>query len=81
MAVTILAAAFLLVLGALAAAGFMLFRNGGTRQSAGEGEKCSVCGRRFQRAHLLERQVGDYRLLRFCRECILSLYTDLGVKN
>ena len=81
MAVTILAAAFLVVLGALAVAGFRMFRSEAARKSPGDGEKCSICGRRFEKSLLLERQIGDYRLLRFCRECVLNLYSDFGLKN
>lgn len=44
-------------------------------------EKCSVCGRRYPKEELIERQVGDYRLLYFCENCIAGLLEELQEKE
>ncbi len=44
-------------------------------------EKCSLCGGRYPKENLIERQVGDYRLLYFCKSCIDGLYEELRENN
>ena len=81
MAITILAVVFLVLLTAIALAGFRMFRAGGSRTDGVDMQKCSLCLRTFKKSLLIERQVGDYRLLHFCRDCILSLSSELGSRN
>jgi hypothetical protein len=81
MAVTILAVLFLLLVTAIAVAGYRMFRKGGTPQAGVDTQLCSLCRSPFETQLLVERQVGDYRHLHFCRECILGLVSDLGLKN
>ncbi|HEY6192486.1 MAG TPA: hypothetical protein VI215_09215 [Bacteroidota bacterium] len=81
MAVTILAVAFLVLMTAIAFAGFRMFGRRRAPQTGPDMQKCSLCLRPFETHLLVERQVGDYRQLRFCRECILGLASDLGLKN
>jgi uncharacterized membrane protein len=81
MAVTVFAVLFLFFLVGLAIIGYRVLGN--RTSSAGEAgsEKCSVCRERFNKEELIERQIGDYRLLYFCRKCVMGLYSDLGIKN
>ena len=39
-------------------------------------EKCSICTAKFPKESLVERQIGDYKLLWFCRDCVLQLHKD-----
>lgn len=39
-------------------------------------EKCSICRGKFHKSKLVERQIGDYKLLFFCRGCIEQLTRD-----
>ena len=81
MAVTILALVFLGIILLVAYFGFRIL---GKRTSAPSGqtmERCSICRGEFPKEMLVVRQVGDYKLVSFCRSCILSLYADLGMRN
>jgi len=53
----------------------------GIRRSATAAEKnflkCSLCLKKFDRSHLVERQVGDNKLFYFCEDCIRSLQKEL----
>ncbi len=44
-------------------------------------EKCSICRNRFEKSEMTERQIGDYKMMYFCRECVMKLYADFGMKN
>lgn len=81
MAVTILAVVFLLFIATVAYIGYKTVIRGGPPPEEVNFEKCSVCRQRFDKNKLLIRQIGDYKLLYFCRECIIKLYTDLGIQN
>ena len=81
MAVTLLAVVFLLLVIAIALAGLKMFGKGKGEGTGRETQKCSLCLRTLEKSSLIERQVGDYRMLHFCRECVLSLYSDLGLKS
>lgn len=39
-------------------------------------EKCTICRQKYDKRDLVEREVGDYKLLYFCRVCIESLSRD-----
>jgi hypothetical protein len=82
MAVTVLALAFLVLVVFIAVVGYKAFvRKSGDLTDDPNTERCSICRQRFNKQELIERQVGDYRLLYFCRNCVMGLYTDLGMKN
>ena len=81
MAVTILAVLFLFLLTAVAFAGTKLLGRAGKNQENASSRKCSLCLRPFEESRMITRQVGDYRLFHFCRDCVLSLYSDLGLRN
>lgn len=36
-------------------------------------ERCSICRQKFAKDDLVERPVGDYKLLYFCNRCIAGL--------
>ncbi len=82
MTLSVLAILFLAVIVAVAIAGMRLL-SGGPRQASPppETERCALCRNAFATSDLVLRQVGDYKLLYFCRECVLKLYADLGLKN
>jgi hypothetical protein len=54
--------------------GIIMRRSG--EEGTGPEDKCSICRKRFLKSDLVEREIGDYRLLYFCNECIQSLSTD-----
>ncbi len=81
MAVTILAALFLAIMVTIVAFGYkMVIRQHSNPQNVNL-EQCSVCRKAFEKDRLVLRQIGDYKLLYFCRDCIIKLYSDLGLKN
>lgn len=41
-----------------------------------DSERCSLCRKRFPKEQLVEREVGDYKVLYFCTVCIASLSDD-----
>lgn len=81
MAVTLLAILFLVIIAAIAVAGYKFVIRASAPHQSLEMQKCAVCRKEYDKHHLIMRQVGDYKLLYFCRDCILKLYTDLGIKN
>lgn len=79
MIVTVLAIVCIALLGFLTVVGYRAVIRGGESESRVEGmEKCSVCRRSIRKEDLVERQIGDYKLLYFCASCITGLYADLG---
>ena len=81
MIVSVLAVVFLIVVGFIAFLGYktVILPRPGTEQQ--DTEKCSICRERFERGGLILRQIGDHKLLYFCRECVLKLYADIGMTN
>jgi hypothetical protein len=41
-------------------------------------EHCSVCRNAFEKRQLVEREIGDYKLMYFCKSCITALHDDAG---
>lgn len=76
MVVSVLAGVFLLGIALIAWFGMRLLGRSGGGPAAAAGERCSLCGKTFPRGELVERQIGDYRILRFCRDCIAALASD-----
>lgn len=74
---TALAVLFLLIIVLIAVAGysFVIRRDVGATQA--EGERCAICRGRFDKAELILRQIGDYKLLYFCRNCVRGLYEEV----
>jgi len=53
----------------------LIIRRSGQRDDE-SGEKCSLCRQRFPLESLVEREIGDYKLLHFCTGCIDELSRD-----
>jgi len=81
MTITILAVVFLLIILTVAVLGFKAVIRQGRSPDDINREKCSLCRLTFNKAQLIERQVGDQRLFHFCHACVSSLYTELVSKN
>jgi len=81
MTISILAVLFLAVILVVSAVGFRAIIRQGRAPEDINKEKCSICRTQFSRSQLIERQVGDYRLLHFCQSCIMSLHNDVISKN
>lgn len=79
--ITILASIFLVVIIAIAVLGFRAVITQGKSPEDLKKEKCSICRTAYPTSELVEREVGDYRLLYFCPSCIESLRTDLKLKG
>lgn len=78
MIVTILAIACIILLGILTIVGYRAIIRGGESQASAEGmEKCTICRHSTRKEELVERLVGDYRILYFCGPCITSLSSDM----
>ena len=81
MIVTILAVVFLIILLFVAVLGFKGIIRQGKSPADLTKERCSLCRQQLPKSQLVERQVGDYKLLYFCGPCIASLHTELTSKN
>lgn len=81
MTLSILAVLFLAAILSVAVVGFRaIIRQGKAPEDANK-EKCSICRTQYNRSQLIERQIGDYRLLHFCQSCIMSLHNEIISKN
>ena len=81
MIVSVLAVAFLVIIGFIAFFGYKAFIQGAPDAEEQAMEKCAICRRRFAKTDLILREIGDYKLLYFCRECVMQLYADMGLRN
>lgn len=79
--VTILAILFVLLLIGTVLYGFGIIMRRPPTEEELKTEKCSLCGQRFPKEEMIERQVGDYRLLYFCASCISGLHQELHEKE
>jgi len=78
MIVTILAVVCIVLLGIITILGYRAIIRGGNSESGAEGmEKCTVCRQSISKELMVERQIGDYRILFFCTRCITGLSSDL----
>ena len=81
MVVTILAILCIVLLGLITAAGYRAVIHGsGGGPVAEESEKCAICRLPHKNSEMIERQIGDYKLLYFCRTCIVRLAADIGIQ-
>ncbi len=79
MIVTVLAVSFLCLVGFVAYIGYKtVIRSASPTKEELATERCTICRERMAKELLVERQIGDYKLLYFCRTCILGLNADLG---
>ena len=81
MAVTILAVLFLVFIAVIALVRYRIIGRPASSSGVVDTEKCSICREPHPKHDLIERQIGDYKLLYFCRQCVIRLYEDLGLKN
>jgi predicted SprT family Zn-dependent metalloprotease len=75
---TVLAIAFLLFIVLIAVIGFRAAKKQSTESNDPSTEKCSLCRKSFPKIKLIERQVGDYKVMYFCRECVENLYKNIS---
>ena len=74
MTLSILAGLFLLFLIGIIFYGYG-FVVKSTRTAGSENtEQCSLCRNTFDKRLLVEREIGDYKLMYFCKSCISSLH-------
>lgn len=81
MTFTVLASLFLVLILLIAFIGFKAARTQPLPRPDMHKERCSICRQQFNKNQLIERQVGDYRVLFFCRSCITGLHAELLGKN
>lgn len=67
---------FLIFLIGLIFYGYSIIMRKSPSQEDLQTEKCSICQQRFPKENLIERQVGDSKLLYFCHRCIADLEED-----
>lgn len=81
MTVTVLASIFIAFILFIALVGFKTVIKQGKPIEELNMERCSICRGKFSKSMLVEREVGDYKLLYFCASCISSLQNELVSKN
>lgn len=81
MTVTVLASLFILLILVVAVIGFKTVIKHGKSPEELNTEKCSICREKFNTSMLVERQVGDYKLLFFCPSCVAKLHNEMVTKN
>lgn len=81
MTITVLASLFIAAILLIAAFGFKLVIKQGKPPEDLHTERCSICREKFNKSLLVERQIGDYKLLLFCPDCITKLHSEMVSKN
>ncbi|MBX2989792.1 MAG: hypothetical protein KF749_01345 [Bacteroidetes bacterium] len=81
MTLTVLASVFLLLILVVAFVGFKAVIRQGKPPEELNMERCSICREKYNTSMLIERQIGDYKLLYFCPSCIHRLHNQLLSKN
>jgi len=74
MTLSILAGLFLLFLVAIIFYGYGFVLKSSRRPGTENMEQCSLCRNSFNKRALVEREIGDYKLMYFCKSCITSLH-------
>jgi beta-lactamase regulating signal transducer with metallopeptidase domain len=77
MTLTVLAVVFLLLILVVVFVGQRFLSQKTESLKATNQEQCAVCRNTYEKSQLVERQIGDYKILYFCKQCIEGLYTDL----
>ena len=77
MTFSILAAFFLVMLIAVIFYGYGFIMRSSKLAGQEDAERCTICGEKFVKGELIEREIGDSKLLYFCKTCIIRLYGDL----
>lgn len=76
MVVTILASILLLVLVAVIFYGYGFIMKSARARGEADVERCTLCRVSYDKGQLVERHVGDSRILYFCKMCIGKLSDD-----
>ncbi len=79
--ITYLTIGFVLLLLGGALYGFGIVMRRPPTQEELETESCTLCGQHFKKENLVERQIGDYKVLFFCKECIEKLSLESSKRN
>jgi hypothetical protein len=74
MTLSILAGLFLLFLIGIIFYGYGFVVKSTRRADAENMEQCSLCRNNFDKRALVEREIGDYKLMYFCKSCISALH-------
>ncbi len=81
MTLTVLALVFLLFILAIAILGQRLLSRKVESVKNTNSEHCSICRNTFDRSELIERQIGDGKVMYFCPTCIEHLGKDVREKQ
>lgn len=81
MTLTVLASIFLAIVLFIAIIGFKAVIKQGRPTEELNLERCSICREKFNKSMLVERQIGDHKLLFYCPSCINSMHAELVSKN
>lgn len=73
MTLSILAGLFLLLLIGIIFYGYGFVVRSTRRVDAEIMEQCSLCRNNFDKRALVEREIGDYKVMYFCKSCISDL--------
>ena len=76
MIVTILASLFLIMLVGVIFYGYGFVMKSAKNRGAEDVERCTLCKNSYPKRQLVERTVGDSRVLYFCKNCISILAED-----
>lgn len=76
MTLSILAGLFLLFLIGIIFYGYGFVVKSTRPADAENMEQCSLCRNNFDKRALVEREIGDYKLMYFCKSCISGLHDD-----
>ena len=79
--ITYLTIGFVVLLLGGALYGFGIVMRRPPTQEELETEPCTLCGQRIKKENLVERQIGDYKILFFCGECIEKLSLESSKRN
>lgn len=80
MALTVLAGIFLFFVLLMAIFGQRILSQKTASVKNPNRETCSVCQNVFDKGTLIERQIGDFKMMFFCPQCIEHLYNDMKKK-
>ena len=78
MTLSILAVVFLLMLIAMIFYGYGFIMKPAKPVSEKNMEPCTLCKKKFDRQQLVEREIGDSKLIYFCTSCVMKLYDDVS---
>ncbi len=76
MTLSILAFFFLLMLIAIIFYGYGFIMRSTKPTLQNNIEPCAICKKQFERQQLVEREIGDSKLMYFCKACVIRLYDD-----